>query len=978
MEKVHTLQGNSVEEITADATSKGLYVVNQDDHGALFAEYAAVIEKAEKLCNANDPVKEPYKSKYEARALIDQVVNKLEATRTIASLEKNRAVMDAMNWRLASLRVRLGLISWDVEEPHNAQTELEQALEWYIPGLPAVVNETLVEADDAPRPVVEAVLEGEAAEDAEVGKGKVDYRSFDMLRLLGVVDRAMARAKATENAAASGASGAASPSSASKVRTNITYAHNGGADAVKCFNLLGILWAGRVQLKRAFYYMHSAVVWFRRMKAEGVATARKLKAAAASFGPLPPPPKGMPAAPVETVESNAAVLEELESIHTHTLFYLAQAYGHVGNSTQSSVHCYHTLRRQLKGVLEPQKDEGDSSTSSSNNSSVLEWCNNCQGLCDFFLATEQFHHAAYVLSVAEKVLKERYRFVASAAPTATGSASGAAAASAPVQQHGVDDEPYYENLAKLHRRWAKLDHIVLRQGIENSGSWSGVPSAFKPAAAAIGLSSSDTASDLPPPPAAAGGAAVTADALVQSVQQAMDAAKIKAGGSDESEEEVDAAVFAPFNGINVEETPFITSDINKYGPGAPTPSASTNTNINCYDDARRVFVRAQARLESAKKFFLMDGFVSDHIQLLQDHSKLFSLLCTVENDVKRRLAMALRRADMLFPLLDSVSRNAFEDFHKQLSYEVGEIYQSCVEWKLEKLLAKQAARGGAGGTSVDTKAGNLEGGDVADLNNLKLSEAMQVNEYALRSLCCFAYFTKFYGRRSGKDAQGAGDASDSDVTDKEENAAATISALAGVNINTAKPISAQDAVAFDDLLRIAVKGSNAGGTVVGSDCGSSVIKTVLKAFCTEPDMKLLSAEETRPFLNSHFISARLVTKMLPVPAGTAAGTVGCVGSLVTPAAALGFQMEVQVESLRKYEWLHKTIIPRVLKSLNAKLQADLAKQKEQTGEDLSGSVISAFTVRDIPFEAEADIIKDMVALLPAKLDTLARNRARFM
>lgn len=42
---------------------------------------------------------------------------------------------------VASARVRLGSISWECEEPHNAQTELDLAAEHYFSGFVGSVND---------------------------------------------------------------------------------------------------------------------------------------------------------------------------------------------------------------------------------------------------------------------------------------------------------------------------------------------------------------------------------------------------------------------------------------------------------------------------------------------------------------------------------------------------------------------------------------------------------------------------------------------------------------------------------------------------------------------------------------------------------------------------------------------------------------------------------------------------------------------
>lgn len=106
-----------------------MYVVNQEDDGeGVYAEYAAEVRACDALCEAMDPVETPYKSKYEARDRLNHLCNKLEANKTVASLEKKKGVLKQLNWRIAALQVRLGSIAWDVEEPHNCQAELDRAV----------------------------------------------------------------------------------------------------------------------------------------------------------------------------------------------------------------------------------------------------------------------------------------------------------------------------------------------------------------------------------------------------------------------------------------------------------------------------------------------------------------------------------------------------------------------------------------------------------------------------------------------------------------------------------------------------------------------------------------------------------------------------------------------------------------------------------------------------------------------------------
>lgn len=83
------------------------------------------------------------------------------------------------------------------------------------------------------------------------------------------------------------------------------------ADAMKCLNLLGILWAGRDHAKRSFLYLlASKKIYDNNISNSNLTIKQK---------------------------------EEMESTLTHNLFYLAQAYGNNGNPKLSSYYCQQVL-----------------------------------------------------------------------------------------------------------------------------------------------------------------------------------------------------------------------------------------------------------------------------------------------------------------------------------------------------------------------------------------------------------------------------------------------------------------------------------------------------------------------------------------------------------------------------------------------------------------------------------------------------------
>lgn len=57
----------------------------------------------------------------------------------------------------------------------------------------------------------------------------------------------------------------------------------------------------------------------------------------------------------------------------------------------------------------------------------------------------------------------------------------------------------------------------------------------------------------------------------------------------------------------------------------------------------------------AKEYYQMDGYVTDHIEILQDHSALFKVLAFFEEDLERRCRMHKRRVDMLEPICNGTT-----------------------------------------------------------------------------------------------------------------------------------------------------------------------------------------------------------------------------------------------------------------------------------------------------------------------------------
>ena len=99
LKAMNITEGN-IEELLSSATKNGMYLVNESNTDALEKEYDEGIILVDKLCEVSDPETAPFESKYKARKLLDDLCNKLEATKTIASLEQKREIITLMSRKL--------------------------------------------------------------------------------------------------------------------------------------------------------------------------------------------------------------------------------------------------------------------------------------------------------------------------------------------------------------------------------------------------------------------------------------------------------------------------------------------------------------------------------------------------------------------------------------------------------------------------------------------------------------------------------------------------------------------------------------------------------------------------------------------------------------------------------------------------------------------------------------------------------------
>ncbi|KAG7482523.1 KIF1-binding protein [Solea senegalensis] len=115
--------------------------------------------------------------------------------------------------------------------------------------------------------------------------------------------------------------------------------------------------------------------------------------------------------------------------------------------------------------------------------------------------------------------------------------------------------------------------------------------------------------------------------------------------------------------------------------------ASVEEKVQClfpldFTEARAVFLVGQNNVTQAKEYFVMDGYVTDHIEILQDHSTLFRSLAFFEEDLERRCKMHKRRVDMLEPICQDLNSQYYLMIRRQMMFELAETYSEMMDLKL--------------------------------------------------------------------------------------------------------------------------------------------------------------------------------------------------------------------------------------------------------------------------------------------------------
>ena len=147
-----------------------------------------------------------------------------------------------------------------------------------------------------------------------------------------------------------------------------------------------------------------------------------------------------------------------------------------------------------------------------------------------------------------------------------------------------------------------------------------------------------------------------------------------------------------------------------------------------FDDARALYRAASSALERAGKYYVLEGFVTEFVELKQNSSKLYNYLSAFEESPKRKLAMAKRRLAILGPILLELNARVYTGIVRQLSFELGETSSQVFDLKRALVAAKLVSR---------------------DPPLATAAEQFTLNQLALAAIRQFEFFVRTFADKGG-------------------------------------------------------------------------------------------------------------------------------------------------------------------------------------------------------------------------------------
>lgn len=394
----------------------------------------------------------------------------------------------------------------------------------------------------------------------------------------------------------------------------------------------------------------------------------------------------------EPAADNTEVLEQLpehirspelwariEQLHTMTLFYLAQVYTHLKKRDLAAIYCHLCLNRQLR--------QGPFTSSDS----LREWVTNCIGLSFFYTGRKMFQQAHHCLLAAQHFVPKE-DFLTKPLTPQDDVTPGQLLAADLCRAWGSfflkwlqrsrdnyidnierDDDP---ELIKEMKRLAKLDREferhaesqAERDADEDEDELFGVP--LSELGHVVETEEQRQKRQKEQEQARA------RDPTKPSILTADERRRVKEELKDHAADETVAELSSKPN-EKISTSHFFIQFKSLPLPASPNCPLAVN-----YEQARDLFKLGTEWFQKSARLYVLDGYVSDHIPIIQDLSLFYKLLAVFDPDPSNQTKMHKRRIDLLQPVLKDLSVASYQELFQQLSDEIATTYGEMVDLKI--------------------------------------------------------------------------------------------------------------------------------------------------------------------------------------------------------------------------------------------------------------------------------------------------------
>ncbi|EGR30687.1 kif1 binding protein, putative [Ichthyophthirius multifiliis] len=103
------------------------------------------------------------------------------------------------------------------------------------------------------------------------------------------------------------------------------------------------------------------------------------------------------------------------------------------------------------------------------------------------------------------------------------------------------------------------------------------------------------------------------------------------------------------------------------------------------EDAKSIFRQANTQYKRALEHFVLNGFVTEHVQIVQDQSKLYKNIIQLEDNIGKIVTILEKRAELLEPIYNELNPKAYIETSQKLLVEIAEIYNDMYTIKFQEL-----------------------------------------------------------------------------------------------------------------------------------------------------------------------------------------------------------------------------------------------------------------------------------------------------